>query len=214
MDEVTADLGWVAAARGEWDEAIRIFGGVAESCRTRGDPAEVGPALQQLGMALHRGGHQAAARERLEAAETVLRSVGDTFVLAGALYDLGRTLHCQGDLEAARGRLTESLSLFVASVDGSGAVFVLDALSRLDVDDGHPERAVRLAARADSLRRRLAAHAPEAIVGRWDVRAAVRGQLPEWAVEAAWAGGTTAPSTDLTELMREATDDIDEPADG
>lgn len=200
-EELEASLGWVAAARGDWPGALAMFEGVAARCRVRGDPAALGPALQQLGMARHRAGMQGEARAVLEEAERLLRDAGNAFVLGADLYDLGRTLHALGDRAGARERLGEALELFAGAGDRSGVVYVLDALSRLDADEGHEERAVELAAGTAGLRAGLSAHAPERIVGTWNVREAVPGLPPE-RLEEAWRRGSGLSVAELVERAR------------
>jgi predicted ATPase/class 3 adenylate cyclase len=187
--DVRAHLGWVAAATGDWATARRRFGEAAEAARARGDATSRGNALQGLGMSALRDGDRPAARVALEEAVDLLRAAGDTFGLANALYDHGRVLVADGERDRGRAALLEALHRHAAAGDMSGVVYMLDALSELAVEEGRPERAVRLAAAADAMRGSLGARAPSSIVGEWDVRAAVRGDLREDAVAAAWAEG-------------------------
>ncbi len=136
----------------------------------------------------------------------MLREVGDTYGLANALYDLGRILRAQGEPDAARVRLLESLALHAESGQVPSTVFVFEALSRLEVEAGRPERAVALAAGADNLRATLSAHPPEAIVERWDVDAAIGTKLAPDVRDAAWAQGAALEFSELLELARECGD--------
>jgi len=187
--DVRASLGWVAAATGDWATARRRFGEAAEAARARGDATSRGFALQGLGMSALRDEDRPAARVALAEAVDLLRAAGDTFGLANALYDHGRVLVADGELDRGRAALLEALHRHAAAGDMSGVVYMLDALSELAVEEGRAERAVRLAAAADAMRGSLRARAPSSIVGEWDVRAAVRGDLGEDAVAAAWAEG-------------------------
>ena len=186
-----SSLGWVAAATGDWAAARGSFAQAAESARARGDTTALGLALQGVGMSALRGGDGPAARVALEEAIALLRASGDTYGLANALYDHGRILVADGDHDGGRACLLEALRRHAAARDLSGIVFVLDALSALAVGEGRAERSVRLAAAADGMRESLGVRAPSSIVGEWDARAAVRGQIPEDAIADAWAEGRT-----------------------
>jgi len=132
-----------------------------------------------------------AARIALDEAVALLRASDDNFGLANALYDQGRILVTEGDHEGGRACLLESLGRHATAGDLSAIAFVLDALSALAVEEGHAERAVRLAAAADGMRKSLGTRAPSSIIGEWDAREAVRGMIPESAVAGAWADGYT-----------------------
>ncbi len=186
---VRTSLGWVAAATGEWATARGRFAEAADSARARGDRTTLGFALQGLGMSAFCGGDHPAARVALEEAVDLLRASGDRFGLANALYDHGRVLVAEGERDRGRASLLDALHRHASAGDMSGVAFVLDALSGLAADEDRPARAVRLAAAADAMREALGARAPSSIIGEWDVRAAVRGDLDEDAVAAAWAEG-------------------------
>jgi predicted ATPase/class 3 adenylate cyclase len=205
-DDVLYSLGWVAAANADWPAAQVAFAGVLGECRRRGDRGRTGLALQALGMALHRGGDQPAARATLEEAVAVLVEVGDTYGLANARYDLGRTLRAHGEPDAARVQLLEALRLHAESGHVPSTVFVFEALSRLEVEAGRPQRAVALAAGADTLRATLSAHPPEAIVERWDVDAAIGATLTRDVRDAAWVEGAALTFPELLELAEECGD--------
>ncbi len=205
-DDVLYSLGWVAAAGADWPAAQESFAAVLAACRRRDDPGRSGLALQALGMSLHRGGDQPAARAVLEEAVAVLGDVGDDYGLANALYDLGRTLRAQGDFAGARAHLRDALALHAASGHVPSTVFVVEALSRLEVDSGRPERAVVLAGGADALRATLSAHPPEAIVERWDVMAAIGDRLTPEVREAAWVEGAALDLAGLLKLAKECGD--------
>src|SRR5207237_8891678 len=119
----------------------------------------------------------------------LLRGAGETFGLATTLYAHGLVLVAEGERDRGRAELLEALQRHVAAGDVSGVVDTLDALSELAVEEGRPERAVRLAAAADAMRGSLRARASSSIVGEWDARTAVRGDLSEEAAAAAWAEG-------------------------
>jgi len=187
--DVRAGLGWVAAATGDWSRARRRFGEAADGARARGDPFRLGFALHGVGMSALRDGDRPAARGALEEAAGLFRASGERFGLANALYDYGRVLVADGDRSRGRESLVDALDLHAAAGDLSGVAFVLDALSQLAADEDRPGRAVRLSAAADMLRETLGARAPSSIVGEWDVRAAVRGELGDDAVDAAWVEG-------------------------
>ena len=187
--DVRASLGWVAAATGDWARARRRFSEAADGARARGDRTSLGFALHGLGMSALRDGDRPAARVALEEAVDLLRALGDRFGLANALYDYGRVLLAEGERDRGRASLLDALYLHASAGDMSGVAFVLDALSGLAADEDRPRRAVRLAAAADAMREALGVRAPSSIIGEWDARAAVRGDLREDAVAAAWAEG-------------------------
>ncbi len=187
--DVRASLGWVAAATGDWARARRRFSEAADGARARGDRTSLGFALHGLGMSALRDGDRPAARVALEEAVDLLRASGDRFGLANALYDYGRVLVAEGECDRGRASLLDALYLHASAGDMSGVAFVLDALSGLAVDEDRPRRAVRLAAAADAMREALGVRAPSSIIGDWDARAAVRANLREDAVAAAWAEG-------------------------
>ena len=140
-------------------------------------------------MSALRDGDRPAARVALEEAVDLLRASGDRFGLANALYDHGRFLVAEGERDRGRTALLEALHHHATAGDMSGVAFVLDALSGLAAEEGRPKRTVRLAAAADAMRESLGPQAPSSIIGDWDARAAVRGDLREDAVAAVWAEG-------------------------
>ncbi len=139
-------------------------------------------------MSALRDGDRPAARAALDEAVDILRASGDRFGLANALYDHGRVLVAEGERDRGRAALVDALHHHASAGDLSGVAFVLEALSGLAAEEAHPARAVRLAAAATPCANRWG---PGPVVDhrQWDVRAAVRGDLSEDAVEAAWAEG-------------------------
>jgi predicted ATPase/class 3 adenylate cyclase len=201
-NDVLYSLGWVAAANANWPAAQAAFAEILGECRLREDRGRTGLALQALGMTQHRSGDQPAARTTLTEAVAVLREVGDTYGLANALYDLGRTTRAQGEPDAARVHLLEALQLHADAGQVPSTVFVFEALSRLEAEAGRPERAVALAAGADTLRATLSAHPPEAIVERWDVDAAIGAALAPEVRNATWTQGAALTFPELVELAK------------
>jgi predicted ATPase len=122
-------------------EALPLF-------RELGDQASVARTLWGLGNGHYFERNYPLAREVLEEAQAISRSVDDRFNLGWALHTHGLASLKADDIESARKDFLEAVQLFIEAKDVSGMVLQLDNLSQIVRRDGDPVRATRLAAAA------------------------------------------------------------------
>jgi adenylate cyclase len=112
----------------------------------------VAQSLNNLGMVLTDLGEYHAARSQLEIAVELQREIGDRWELANALETLATTARDQGDLAASHALYDESLGILWELGERWMLAYVLEAMGGLAALQGSPERALRLAGAAATLR--------------------------------------------------------------
>jgi len=155
------------------------------------DQADVAFALSGLGLVAYYQGDCHLARERLEEGLALCRVSGDKRVLAITLNGLAKAMQAQGDDAQAFALFEECLSLRKAMGAKRGIAEVLEGLAGLAMTTQRDGRkAAHLLGAAEALREAIGAPVP--LVERGDYErnvAAVRAQLDETALTAAWAEG-------------------------
>ena len=139
-------------ARAQWAlrEARELFAEV-------GDRNGAAWSINQRGDIAYAQGDIVAARELYQCALADFREAGDQWGCARSLTDLGG-IDCQrGDHLAARVAYREALQIFAALGHRRGAARALEGSACLVLAQGHPVRALKLAAAATHLRQLIGA---------------------------------------------------------
>ncbi|WP_328915262.1 MULTISPECIES: ATP-binding protein [unclassified Streptomyces] len=168
-----------------------LLGAARTTLESLGDTTGTAGAGVALAEALHDGGQAQHAGELLSRAIRIYRQNGETRDLASALVlQAGLHLHSD-DQAAARAALRESLGLYDAIGERTDLPAAVEAFALVIHDTaGQPQRAARLLAGADALRRQCGSKGPDALWHR--VREAVYGlrrQLGWTVFAAAWQEG-------------------------
>jgi tetratricopeptide (TPR) repeat protein len=143
----------VAAAQGDYAEAITLFERGLALRRGLGDKRLIANSLLRLGRAeLARGDSEAATRF-LDEGFALGRQVKDTWSISVAVTTLGLVqLQKDGDPAAARGFLAEGLRLARDRSDKRVIAECVQGLAAATAGEGRSSDAVRLFAGAESLR--------------------------------------------------------------
>jgi predicted ATPase/DNA-binding CsgD family transcriptional regulator len=194
-------LGTMAAAagqRGDLAEAQRL--GEAALAVMRGIDQQWGAARTLLGLGdlARLSGDAYAARRRYEEALAILREVNARPEIARCLAGLGRIAMDQGEIAVGRQHLTRSIELSRAIGSRIGTIRGAEAFAALAAAEGHPERAVRLAAAAAALRE--AAHLPPRPAAWADRYLAAARDLGEDEVGRLWQQGSGLDASSAVEL--------------
>jgi len=197
-------LGTMAAAagqRGDLAGAQRL--GEAALAVMRGIDQQWGVARTLLGLGdlARLTGDAHAARRRYEEALAILREVNARPEIARCLAGLGRIAMEQGDIVLGRQHLTRSIELSRSIGSRIGTIRGVEAFAALAVAEGHPERAVRLAAAAAALRE--AAHLPPRPAAWADRYLAAARDLGEDEVGRLWEQGSGLDASSAVELALE-----------
>jgi predicted ATPase/DNA-binding CsgD family transcriptional regulator len=197
-------LGTMAAAagqRGDLAGAQRL--GEAALAVMRGIDQQWGVARTLLGLGdlARLTGDAHAARRRYEEALAILRQVNARPEIARCLAGLGRIAMDQGEIAVGRQHLTRSIELSRSIGSRIGTIRGVEAFAALAVAEGHPERAVRLAAAAAALRE--AAHLPPRPAAWADRYLAAARDLGEDEAARLWEQGSGLDASSAVELALE-----------
>jgi predicted ATPase/DNA-binding CsgD family transcriptional regulator/tetratricopeptide (TPR) repeat protein len=197
-------LGTMAAAagqRGDLAGAQRL--GEAALAVMRGIDQQWGVARTLLGLGdlARLTGDAHAARRRYEEALAILRQVNARPEIARCLAGLGRIAMDQGEIAVGRQHLTRSIELSRSIGSRIGTIRGVEAFAALAVAEGHPERAVRLAAAAAALRE--AAHLPPRPAAWADRYLAAARDLGEGEAGRLWEQGSGLDASSAVELALE-----------
>jgi DNA-binding CsgD family transcriptional regulator len=197
-------LGTMAAAagqRGDLAGAQRL--GEAALAVMRGIDQQWGAARTLLGLGdlARLTGDAYAAGRRYEEALVILREVNARPEIARCLAGLGRIAMDQGEIAVGRQHLTRSIELSRSTGSRIGTIRGVEAFAALAVAEGHPERAVRLAAAAAALR--MAAHLPPRPAAWADRYLAAARDLGEDEVGRLWEQGSGLDASSAVELALE-----------
>ena len=165
---LTGDL---ARARPAWEEARDINVEI-------GNPHKAAESFMGVGMVDILLAEPERAARSLEEAVRRFEELGDGFFAAFTGRFLGVAYHRGGHLDAARERYARSLRVFHELGTLVEMAMVLDSFGELALDQGDPERALRLVGTADALRERSES------VGPYDVWVVDVGQRARALLEA------------------------------
>jgi len=160
--------------------------------RTAGNRFFEAVSLVNLGWLAYQQGENSAARVWLEEAMAAYRDLGQPSGLASGLAFLGLVATEQGNYAEAHARFLASLKERRSGGGSFDLAFLLGCWAGLAAAKDQPERALRLAAAADALRRASGSRSADPYLSRVGHRiVAAREALGEVAAEAAWGAGQT-----------------------
>ena len=157
---LTSNLGIIARMQGDYDTARPLY---EESLAIRerlGDKWGIGVSLNNLGLlALEQQDFETAC-DLLERAVELQREIGDRWFTANALHNLGNAMRAQGDFVTASSLYQQSLKINQQLGDGRSIAFLLEDIGCMAAEQGRPNRALRLAGAAETLRESVGAPLP------------------------------------------------------
>jgi non-specific serine/threonine protein kinase len=181
LTAAAVNTGDTAAARGLAAEAVA-------TARAAGVAMLLCFVQYWAGTAQHAGGDLTAARRSLDEGLAIAEQLGSRAGIGHNLFRLGEVAESAGDHDEAERRYVASLRTLAGSADGWGMVQVIDAMARLSVTVGHPDRGARLFGAVEALSELIGAQVL-ASERRRDAVATARGMLGTPAFAAAWSEG-------------------------
>ncbi len=179
LGTLASDQGDHAAARPLLEESLSLQ-------RRLGDRLGMANTLVGLGLVAREQGDLETARRFLSESLSVRRELGNKHGVAASLHALAHVADRQGNHREAAAQFAESLVIRRALGDKVGIAECLEGLARTAI----PERAVRLLATAEAIRRALASSRRPADQRDFEgLLAAARSALGEAAFRAAWKTG-------------------------
>jgi predicted ATPase/class 3 adenylate cyclase len=183
-------LGSAAASQGDYATARSLYQESLALFRELGDTALIGGTLGNLGIVSWYEEDFATARALFEESLAIARQLGISRDIAGVLGNLGELAEDQGDHAAALSLQKESLAIFGGLGHKVGVIVCFEDLARLLLAQGSGDRATRLMAAADTLRKMLGMPVLPADRPRYDASlAAARSLLGDETFEKLWQEG-------------------------
>ncbi len=154
------------------------------------DKVGVAYALGNLGDSLYKQGNYERAKAFYEESLELHQDIGGKSAVTSMLSDLGHVSLHQNHWQRARALFAESLALQRELEDKQSIAGCLAGLAGVAEREGQPERAARLLGTAEALLEASDTHPPPIVQAEYDRNvAAVRAQLDEAALAAAWTEG-------------------------
>jgi tetratricopeptide (TPR) repeat protein len=176
---------------GDYSRARWALREAADIFEELGDRSGAAWSINQLGDMSREQGDVAGARVLYRRALSAFRETGDRWGVARSLTDLGAIDGEQGDSPAAHAEYCEALQIFAGLSHRRGVARVLEGCACLAVAQGHPTRALKLAAAGAHLRTVIGAFLPPAEQSGLDLKL-----RPAWTSlgdrngQDAWASGS------------------------
>ena len=197
-------LGTVALEQEDYDRAHDLFTEALELGRELGYKVVVGAALGNLGIVAYHHGDHARAATLIEESKTIWAELDDRRANAGALTMLGTIAHAEGDQVRAAALHREALVLHVALGNTIGIAESLEGLAYIGIAFQQGALAVRLLGLSEALRRTTGTPIPPSDRPAYERSlSALRGQMDEQALSAAWEQGRTMPVEQAVEASRQ-----------
>jgi class 3 adenylate cyclase/tetratricopeptide (TPR) repeat protein len=185
-------LAWVAFHTGQWQEAQKLVDAVLPETRRRGDPRTEGIMLN-LDASLHLwSGRAQGAFELAREAHEVAERLDDATLGVQARALQGRALVALGRVEEGAALLAEAFSMADVADDSESRRIAIIANCASAARLGEPERAIRWAARFDTL------HEDPSVVGEIDLIVSLalamlqRGAVGEAASQLQWVADASS----------------------
>jgi predicted ATPase/DNA-binding winged helix-turn-helix (wHTH) protein len=151
------NLANIVKVRGDYPLAAWALCEAADIFEEVGDRNGYAWSINQQGDIAREQGDMVAARELYERALSVFRETGDPWGSARSLTDLAYIGCAEGDHLAAHAACREALKIFAGLRHRRGIARAMEASACLALDQGHGERALKLAAAAARLRQSISA---------------------------------------------------------
>lgn len=182
------------SARQMNEESLTLF-------REMGDRWAVGQLLNNQACVASDQGAYAEARALLQESLAIRRQLGDKAGLALSLNTLADVVLDEGKFGDARPLLDESLAINRELGDQTAIAYLIEDYAGLAAAESNPEKALRLAAFAETLRESIGAPLPPSEQARVDrMIAPARQALPESTVMTEWEAGRSLPLEQAIEL--------------
>jgi tetratricopeptide (TPR) repeat protein len=151
------NLGLVAQAQGDGQQATELTGQSLALFRRLGDKSQIANSLDNLGLAaLDRGDYERAA-VLLEEALAIARVAGNRHSAAFSLSHLARVAHALGDDDRATVLQEEGLELWRSLGNRDGLAYSFENFALFAMAQDQPERALCLFGAAETLRSQIGA---------------------------------------------------------
>jgi adenylate cyclase len=152
-----SNLGIIARMQGRYNESRQLNEQALTLRRTLGDKWAIAVSLNNLGnVAIDQGSYD-EARQLHEQGLALRREVGDMWVVANSLNNLGNLARRQADFQQADLRYRESLKIVREYNDRWALAYLMEDMGCLAALQDQPERAMRLAGAAETLRQTIGA---------------------------------------------------------
>ena len=168
---------WAAAARGDIPGVHAAGVEALEAYRRAGDRAGAATIGAMLEVVRYVAGELADPTAAVSEAVAVNREAGRAADAADSVILLGQVRRFQGDHEGARAAYHEGLREWSGMRDVGRMAIGLKVLAALELADGRPERAVRLAAAAQKFTDEMGGGVPESLLLTGDPREESRSLL-------------------------------------
>jgi predicted ATPase/class 3 adenylate cyclase len=190
MADALSNLAPVPMMTGDLPLARRLAAQARDLWQELGDDWQAALATQTLAMSfLLEGGHKQALAY-FEQFMPIVRARGDRFWLIGSLTSTAQAQHFLGRFQPARQNFGEALRLALEANDLASVTVALGPLSNLESAAGDHDRAVRLWAACEAIKRRIGGGAPAEVMRVSDPCAAATLAIGEDGVRCAWAEGS------------------------
>ncbi len=197
-------LAWIRTNDGDDEGALRDALDSAELLRAHDEPYWTGVAgVSVAGLEIATGRYEDARRHLLECRELADR-FGYDWLAAWSRTQLATLAVADGELNEARALLDEGLGLSLTIHNVRNLIQILVGFARLALAAGDPERAARLAAAAEGLRKRCGHRQwPAVRRGEDELRSQIREALGPDRFEDALATGTELTQREAIAVARE-----------
>ena len=148
-------LAWILPIRGDYEGAIREALDALDTLRSHDEPYWAGVAGATLGGLEIAIGHDEHARQHLVECRELADRLGYNWLAAWSRSQLAALDVTRGRLDEARTLLDESLRLSLTTHDSRNVSLVLVEFARLALAVHDPDRAARLLAAAEGMRKRM-----------------------------------------------------------
>ena len=190
LANVLSNLGVVVQHEGDYRQARELSEEGLSIRRELGDSWGIAVSLGNLGMIAGLERDYARAMALQEECLGLYRQLGEKNFTALTLNNLGDVMREQGDYMAARTMYEEGLLIQREVGDQWAIAYLLEAFAALMAMEAHPERAIRLAGSAASLREAIGAPLAPAEQAQFERAIAAAGEaLGEVRVAALWIEG-------------------------
>jgi predicted ATPase len=196
-----SNLAAVARAQGRLGEARQLYGRAASIFERQGDRLSQAWTINHEGDVAREQGDLDVAESLYEGALGTFRALEHAWGIGSALTDLGTLARQRKDHGLARRRYQEALAGFIQLEHRRGIARLLECLALLAAEEGQPERGLKLAATAASLRDRVGGGTTDGSRAELERSlTAMQGKLPTGTARRLWQQGAAMPLPEALQL--------------
>jgi predicted ATPase len=197
-------LAWTSPIADDFGGALREGSASLAELRDQDEPFWTALAAFTVGCLETTPGRYDDAQGHLSEARDLAEGSGGTWLTAGSRVMLGVLNVLRGRSAEAKGLLNEALSLSLASRSSTFVALTLAAYARLELAEGAPERAARLAGAAVGLRERVGLPAwPMLRRGEAELMTQIRQALDAHQFDEAFSAGTRLSQREAVAVIRD-----------